>query len=117
MKFELEPSLKERILRILLDMVIVRLLARHPLSSYEINKALTKEFGVVIGPSTIYSKLDTLEKRGLIRCAKGRSGRVYSLTEQGQQIITGLPELSEDACNLTKAMLSTKLTPINKEKG
>ena len=108
LKLELEHSVPERILRAFLDLVILRFLAQHPLSSYEINKALAKEFGVMIGPSTIYRKLYTLEKHGSIQCTKGRSGNIYSLTEQGQQIASAMPALIEEICTSTKAILRAK---------
>lgn len=34
---------------------IICLLKNHPMSAYEINGALATDFGVRIGPSTIYS--------------------------------------------------------------
>ena len=115
MKLELEPNVRERSLRAFLDLVMIRLLAQHSMSSYEINKALTKEFGVTIGPSTIYSKLSTLEKHGSIRCVKGRSGNVYSLTEQGHQIVSDMPTLIEEICTFTKVILSSQIVPFKKK--
>ena len=115
-KFQLEPSVRERSLRAFLDLAIVRVLAQHSMSGYEVTKALTKELGVMIGPSTIYSKLHTLEKHGLIKCVKGRSGNIYSLTERGQQIAIDMPALIEEICTFTKAILSSQTAPINKKK-
>jgi len=105
-KSDLEPNIRERSLRAFLDLVMIRMLTQHSMSSYEINKALTKEFGVIIGPNTIYSKLYLLEKRGAVKCSKGRSGKVYSLTAQGHQIAGTLSALTEEICNSVKPMLS-----------
>jgi DNA-binding PadR family transcriptional regulator len=114
LKLELEPSVRERNLRAFLDLVILCMLAQHPMSSYAINKALTREFGVMIGPTTIYSKLNTLKKHGSTQCDRGRSGNIYSLTEQGQQIVSEMPTLIEEICTCTKAMLNSQITPIKK---
>jgi DNA-binding PadR family transcriptional regulator len=60
---------KERIVKAFLDVVMLSLLSKHAMSGYEIDKELVKKFGLMIGPSTIYSKLSTLEKQGFISCA------------------------------------------------
>ncbi len=108
MKPKLSPSVRERNTRAYLDMVIVELLARRPMSEYQINKALTKEFHIIIGPTTIYTKLNTLEKKNLITCHNGRSGKVYKLSEQGWQIISEMPSLVEEICSSMKTLLSSR---------
>ncbi len=74
----LQPSIGERMLRAFLDLVMMCMLKQHPMSAYEINGVLMRDFGVRVGSSTIYSKLYTLEKQGQIHCVMGRSGKVYS---------------------------------------
>jgi DNA-binding PadR family transcriptional regulator len=108
MKSKLSPSVRERNIRAYLDVVILELLARRPMSEYQINNALTKEFHILIGPTTIYSKLNTLEKQKLITCHTGRSGKVYKLSEQGCQIIGEMPCLVEEICSSVKTMLSAR---------
>ena len=87
---------QERGIRTFLDLVILHLLSKHAMSSYEINKALVKKFGLMIGPSTIYSKLSTLEKQGFLSCAPSRSGKVYTLTEEGKQLEASMGTILED---------------------
>ena len=85
------------------------------MSGYEISRILTRDFGVIVGPSTVYSKLYTLEKHGSIQCFKGRSGNVYSLTEQGHQIVSEMPVLIEEICTFVKAILSSQIAPFKKK--
>jgi DNA-binding PadR family transcriptional regulator len=86
------------------------------MSSYEINKALTKEFHVMIGPSTIYSKLYTLEKQGQIQRVEGRVGKVYELTEQGQQTISNMPLIIEEICDSAQILLTNQTIAYRKNK-
>ena len=116
LNFKLEPSVRKRMLRAFLDLLMIRILTQHSMSSYEINKTLTKKYHVMIGPSTIYSKLSTLEEQGSIQSDKGRSGKVYRLTDQGKQIASNMPFFIEEICENTKAMLNSKIVPYKKEK-
>jgi DNA-binding PadR family transcriptional regulator len=95
----------------------MRIIEEHSMSSYEINKALTREFGVIIGPSTIYLKLGTLEKRGSIQCVEGRSGKIYSLTEQGHKIIMNVPIIVEEICNFTITILEKRVIHFKNRNG
>lgn len=99
---------RERIVKTFLDLVILHLLSKHAMSGYEINKALVKKFGLMIGPSTIYSKLNTLEKQGFIGCATSRSGKVYSLTEDGKQLKANTEQILNDVCSFLIGKLRNK---------
>jgi DNA-binding PadR family transcriptional regulator len=79
-------DIRDRAIKASLDLIILHLLSNHAMSGYGINKALIRKFGLIIGPSTIYSKLKTLEKKGLINCEIRKSGKVYSITPEGQEI-------------------------------
>lgn len=87
---------RERAVKASLDLIILHLLAKNAMSSYEINKALIKKFGLIIGPTTIYSKLSTLEKQELLNCSVIRSGKVYYLTEEGKQLETNTQTVIDD---------------------
>jgi DNA-binding PadR family transcriptional regulator len=115
LKSELECSIRERVLKALLDLVIIRLLSQHPMSGYEINKAITKQTQVILNPSTIYSKLYILERKEKVRYVMGRSGKVYSLTEQGQQTMSDMPITVEEICGSAHILL-TKQNSAHKKK-
>ncbi len=111
-KFEPECrcSIRERVLKAFLDLVIIRLLAQHPMSGYEINKAITKQTGIMLNPSTIYSKLYALEKQGQAGYVMGRSGKIYSLTEQGQQTMKKMPVILVEINESVKDLLINQKT-------
>jgi DNA-binding PadR family transcriptional regulator len=102
---------RERAVKAFLDLVMLHLLSKHAMSGYEISKALIKKFGLIIGPSTIYSKLFTLEKQGLLNCTESRSGKVYSLTEEGKQLAAN----TESVLNDVHSYLTSKLPKTKKD--
>jgi len=99
---------KERIVKAFLDVVMLSLLSKHAMSGYEIDKELVKKFGLMIGPSTIYSKLSTLEKQGFISCATSRSDKVYSLTEDGKQLEANTESVLDNVCGFLIGKLRNK---------
>jgi DNA-binding PadR family transcriptional regulator len=115
MKFELECSIRERVLKAFLDLVIIQLLSQRSMSGYEINKAITKQTGIILNPSTIYSKLYILERKGNVGYVMGRSGKVYSLTVQGQDTTNNLPAIVMEIYESAKELL-TYQNPTRKRK-
>jgi DNA-binding PadR family transcriptional regulator len=104
---DLSPSVKERTLKAFLDLYILRLLADQPMSAYQINKLIVKKFGILIAPNTIYAKLSTMERQGWIKRTRNGNSKTHNLTEQGQQIISNLPALTEEIHQTIKALLKT----------
>jgi DNA-binding PadR family transcriptional regulator len=112
---ECNYSIRERVLKAFLDLVIIRLLSQHSMSGYEINKAITKQTGIMLNPSTIYSKLYTLEKQGQACYVMVRSGKIYSLTPQGHQTMKKMPVILVEICETTKNLLINQKT-VDKRK-
>ena len=61
------------------------------MSGYGITYLLVKETGILVSPGMIYNTLYSMEINGLIKCIHKKRGRVYSLTEQGIEIVTAIP--------------------------
>jgi len=80
-----------KLMRGLLDFVILQFLRSQPMHGYQIISSLRKNFGVYFGPSTIYPLLSALEEKGYIKSnwdlAKERPRKVYNLTPQGEDIL------------------------------
>jgi DNA-binding PadR family transcriptional regulator len=66
------------------------------MTGYEINGLFVKKFGILIGPSMVYSKLYSMERKGWIKYTQNRAGRVYSLTEQGRKIVDSMTSIAEE---------------------
>jgi PadR family transcriptional regulator PadR len=88
------PSKREiqtKLMRGLLDFVILQFLKDQPMHGYQVISSLRKNFGVYFGPSTIYPLLSLLEKKGYIKSHwdlnNDRPRKVYSLTSQGMDML------------------------------
>ncbi len=80
-----------KLMRGLLDLVVLQYLRAHPVHGYRIISSLRKNFGVYFGPSTIYPLLSTLEGNGYIKSQwdlqNERPRKVYSITPQGLDLL------------------------------
>ncbi len=75
------------------------------MTGYEVNSTITKKFGVRVGPSTVYSKLSNMERKGWIRTVRENPGRVYTLTSQGQQKADNIKGISKEIQNFVRILL------------
>jgi len=88
------PKSKEiqmKLMRGLLDFVILNFLRAQPMHGYQIISSLRKNFGVYFGPSTIYPLLSLLEEKGYVKSQwdleKDRPRKVYNLTPEGVDML------------------------------
>ena len=83
-----QKEIKARLVKCLLELVILQLLGEKEMHGYQIIKSIRKEYGVYLGPSTIYPLLNVLERRKLIRgrweMHKNRPRKTYCLTVCGR---------------------------------
>ncbi|PVX26145.1 MAG: hypothetical protein CW691_02315 [Candidatus Bathyarchaeum sp.] len=91
-----------KLVRGLLDLVVLGLLNDKPLHGYGIISSIRRNFGVYFGPSTVYPMLNELEKNGTIKSEwdlkHDRPRKVYSLTSDGQSLLTGAEESLYQIC-------------------
>ena len=75
----------------LLDIIILQLLKTHPMYGYEIITKIRKSFGVYFGPSTIYPRLNAMEKKNHIKSEwdmnSDRAKKIYELTKDGKAML------------------------------
>ena len=92
----------------LLDMIILQFLRTQQMHGYQIITKIRKNFGVYIGPSTVYPMLNTLEKKGFVKSDWNmnaeRPRKVYSLTGNGQSILN----FTEESLNLICRKIAVK---------
>ncbi|MGD8506407.1 MAG: PadR family transcriptional regulator [Candidatus Bathyarchaeota archaeon] len=81
-----------KLMRGLLDLVVLQYLRACPVHGYQIISSLRKNFGVYFGPSTIYPLLSALEENGYIKSnwdlQNERPRKVYSITPQGLDLLS-----------------------------
>ncbi len=92
-----------KLVRGLLDLVVLGLLKEKSTHGYGIIKSIRQNFGVYFGPSTVYPLLNELEKKGTIKSEwdlnHDRPRKVYSLTSEGNNLLTGVEESLYQICN------------------
>jgi len=91
-----------KLMRGLLDLVILQFLNVNPMHGYSIITSIRKNFGVYFGPSTIYPLLGTLEEKGYIKSQwnlnNDRPRKVYSLTPEGSSLLNGTEQSLNHIC-------------------
>ena len=99
----MEKTLREvqnKLMRGLLDLVILQFLNSNPMNGYQIISSIRKNFGVYFGPSTIYPLLSLLEEKGYVSSTwdltNQRPRKVYTLTSEGE----GLLGCTENSLNV-----------------
>ncbi|MCW4034497.1 MAG: PadR family transcriptional regulator [Candidatus Bathyarchaeota archaeon] len=91
-----------KLVRGLLDLVVLGLLKEKSTHGYGIITSIRTKFGVYFGPSTVYPLLNELEKKGSIKSewdlTHDRPRKVYSLTVDGSSLLTGVEESLFQIC-------------------
>ncbi len=91
-----------KLVRSLLDLVILQFLKSQPMHGYQIITSIRKNFGVYFGPSTVYPLLSNLEEKGYIKSQwdvnNDRPRKVYSLKPEGQSLLNGTEESLNHIC-------------------
>jgi len=81
-----------KLMRGLLDLVVLQFLRAQPMHGYQIISNLRKQFGVYFGPSTIYPLLAVMEENGYIKShwdlENDRPRKVYAITQQGTELLS-----------------------------
>jgi len=84
---------------------------------YKIITSIRRNFGVYFGPSTIYPYLNNLQEKGYIKSQwnmnADRPRKVYSLTPEGSNILTGAEHSFNSICSRLSRMGMSKLSSIN----
>jgi DNA-binding PadR family transcriptional regulator len=105
MKWEKEPDFNKKIIHAFLDVAIICRLDKKAMGAYAINRIFIKEFGIIIGPGTIYLALYYLERNGFIECLQDKPGRIFTLTKKGRDTIETFPDVAKQTSLLIKILL------------
>ncbi|MEM2882898.1 MAG: PadR family transcriptional regulator [Candidatus Bathyarchaeia archaeon] len=95
-----EKALRERIVKSMLDLIVLRLLKNKPRWGYEINLAIREEYRVYLSAGTLYPLLHSLESEGYIEGSweseGGRDRRIYRITQRGEEFLAAGERASDD---------------------
>jgi len=105
-----------KLMRGLLDLVILQLLDVKPMHGYSIITSIRRNFGVYFGPSTIYPLLGALEEKGYIKSRwdldNERPRKVYCLTPEGSNLLNGTEESLNQICRKLSSLGLNRI-PVN----
>jgi len=88
MKPKRDDDLTTRIIKNFSDILILKYLKTNPLSSgYEILRHLHEKYRITFSPGTIYHEIYLLERKKYVKSDGDESGRIYSLTVEGEQAL------------------------------
>jgi DNA-binding PadR family transcriptional regulator len=94
----IEKNIQAKLTKGLLDLIILQLLENNPMHGYQIITTIRKNFGVLLGASTVYPLLNTMEKKKYITSEwntnSDRPRKIYKLTSNGKAT------LNYTACSL-----------------
>ena len=106
-----QKEVSTKLMKGLLDMIILQYLNTQPMHGYQVITKIRKNFGVYFGPSTIYPLLGTLEKKGYVNSTwnmnSERPRKIYSLTNDGHSMLN----YTEESLNL----ICRRITIVNPE--
>ena len=105
-----------KLMRGLLDLVILQFLKVEPMHGYSIITSIRKNFGIYFGPSTIYPLLSLLEEKGYIKSEwdlkNERPRKVYHITPNGDNLLIGTEESLNQICRRLTSIGLNRI-PIN----
>ena len=84
----------------LLDPIMLQFLEKESMHGYQLITKIRKDYGIYLGPSTIYPLLNTLEKKGYLKSTWNtktqRPRKEYTLTAEGKYVL----KIAQDSLNM-----------------
>lgn len=93
---EVPRKIHERCVKSLIDVIVLEMINREPMSGYDIIALIHKEFRILLSPGTVYPLLNFLERNGLIKGKQVQRKKVYTLTTRGKSAIKLLVKVYTD---------------------
>ena len=84
-------SFKKKMVQNMFDLIALKFMKENGnLSGYEFMTWIQGKYGVLLSSGTVYSKLYSLERKGLAKGEYGEHKRVYTLTKKGKDYLKAL---------------------------
>jgi len=99
-----KPTIHQRALKAFADFAILIALKNQAMTAYGINNYFIRKIGIAASPSTIYSDLVSMERKGWIECVRNQNGRSYALTPKGREIASNISSINNEIINILKTL-------------
>jgi DNA-binding PadR family transcriptional regulator len=84
-------DIETRVVKSFLDiLILIEMKKQNNLSGYDVTAFVNNKFGGILSPGTVYATLYSMERKGLIHGESDGRKTVYSLTQQGNDVITSM---------------------------
>jgi DNA-binding PadR family transcriptional regulator len=80
-------EMRNKLIDVFLDILILRELEKGPLGCYDVTSLVHTKYGSQWGSGKTYSRLYSMERKGLVRSRLNSNKRVFVLTESGIETI------------------------------
>jgi len=103
--------IREKIFHALFDIIVLEYIKENGiLAGYDFMMQIRQRYGIVLGSGTVYSKIYSLERRGLLKGRWDERKRVYTLTKKGEATLNSI--LSDP---LARQLLKLLGKPLSEE--
>ena len=114
-------EIQEKQTKGLMDIIILQIVDECPVHGYKILLTIRKNFGIYVGPSTIYPMLNTLEKNGYVDSKwdtdEMRPKRMYKITNKGHSALlyaqSSLIQICQNIDNIKKNIENLQIHMIS----
>jgi len=101
-------NMYRRIIKDFLDILVLAELRNGPMSGYDVLGFIHEKFRFLVSSGTVYSKLYSLERNGLISGTPNQRRRMYTLTEKGEQTIKAIVTANDTMQYLMSSLLKVQ---------
>lgn len=101
-------NMHRRIIRDFLDILVLAELRNRPMSGYDVITFIHDKFHLLFSSGTVYSKLYSLERNGLISGSSNQRKRMYKLTEKGEETVKAIMNANDKIQYLMSRLLKVK---------
>jgi DNA-binding PadR family transcriptional regulator len=98
-------ELRERVVKDFMDIFILSQLTKAPMGGYGLIALIHHKFDILISSGTVYTRLYSLERAGLIKAEPDERSRVYTLTKKGMENLERIKNANGDITNLLRVVL------------
>ena len=103
-------ELRVRTIKNFMDVLILTELKNGSLSGYDLIAVIHRRFDILLSPATVYAKVYSLERDGLIKGSFTQQKRVFELTDKGEQNIKVILKANEKIQNVLRNVLLLNAT-------
>lgn len=86
---------RERIIKHFIDVIVIAELTKgKPMSGFDVIWFIHRKYDIMLSSGTVYSRLYTLERKGILKGTMTSRKVIYSISEKGQKLVPIIMKLN-----------------------